>query len=144
MVFLDAGIPVDNRSRIDFLPPEAISHFNAARRDGWLAPLWSDDDLVDEIPDTARRRKIVDQLVSIPTRVYEEPIPVPEGSLDGRHLFILFTEGYRESLKRARAMGWATVEMPGRHFHAVNAPEEVAGVIAGFLRRRGGTQAAIS
>ena len=136
MVFVDASIPIDGNSRFDALPNEAAAQFNASARDGLLGPLWTDDDLMNEIPDPMKRERIVQQLSPMPVGVYEEPIPVPEGSLDGNHLFVLLTEHYRQSFIRAQRLGWTVVERLGRHFDVVNDPHEVARIILWFLGQR--------
>src|SRR5258708_15634680 len=55
-LFVDAGLPVHNRSRLDlFESREAADEFRQAAQAGYL-PTWTDDDLAEVIPDADVRR----------------------------------------------------------------------------------------
>lgn len=126
MVFCDADIPIDGKSRFDLLPEGAADKLRALASDGLLPPLWSDDDLIEAIPDPRKRSSFVSELVDTPIEVYEEPVSVPPRALDGTHAFLKFTDFYNGSFDRARSLGWSRYSMVGTHCHPINAPEEVA------------------
>lgn len=111
-VFLDASIPFSGNSRLNDLPSEAAAQFRTSCHGGFLGPLWTDDDLTNEIPDPVKRSRVVRQLTPMPVGIYEEPIPVPVGSLGGNHLFVLLTEHYPKSFLHAQKLGWTAVEQP--------------------------------
>jgi len=137
MIFCDADTPHDGKSRLDMLPDGVAAEFRAAATGGMLPPLWNGQDLKDEIDDPAVRAELVSALRSVPLSVYEEKIPVPSGSLDGVHGFILFTEHYRPSLERAMKLGWRTREMNGRHFDPLNKAAHVTAALKRMAEEAG-------
>ncbi len=78
-IFVDADIPEDNKSRLDlFQSREDRNSFRRAAQEGML-PTWTEEDLLETIPNPVLRRRFVAELRPLPLAVYEEPIPVFEG-----------------------------------------------------------------
>lgn len=60
-LFVDAMIPEDMKSRLDlFGSAEAAERFRQGAKNGYL-PTWTDEDLREEIPDDALRRRFVSE-----------------------------------------------------------------------------------
>jgi hypothetical protein len=124
-VFVDAGIPRDGRSRFDLFESErAVRDFREDARDG-LLPVWTDEDLRDEIPDDGLRASFVAELQPLPIGVYEEPLPVFDGWPDAPCGYLLFSRFYAGAAAEARRLGWRVEEMAGGHFHMLVDPAGV-------------------
>src|SRR5215217_3725142 len=50
-IFVDAGLPHKNKSRLDLFPAHEAAHFRQAAANGYI-PLWNDETLAKVIPDT--------------------------------------------------------------------------------------------
>jgi hypothetical protein len=127
-IFIDAGIPEPNMSRLDMFEDQAgRDAFRQAAVDG-LLPAWKDEDLRDVIPDDQLRKQFVAELQPLPLAVYEEPIPVFGGWPDAPCALVRFgaNPAYERSAQRAEAEGWAIVQQEGQHFHMLVDPEGVA------------------
>jgi hypothetical protein len=130
-LFVDAGIPEDGKSRLDLFEDErAAEQFRRAAVDG-LLPAWSDEDLLEAIPDPERRRRFVGELRPLPLAVYEEPIPVFEGWPDAPCGYLRFgaNPAYDAPAERAQRAGWAYHKIDGGHFHMQVDPATVANTL---------------
>lgn len=139
-LFVDAGIPVNGKSRLDLLKqelPEASEHAHRQLLNGAELPLWSDADLQEEIPDPQLRRVLLAQLRPRPLAYWDESIPVFAGWPDAPCGYLLFSPGYAYSLARAKEMGWVYTEMPGGHFHMTVAPGSTVDAMLGLLAQIG-------
>ncbi len=125
-VFVDAGLPTDNVSRLDsFESPEAVAEFRQSAVDG-LLPTWTDSDLAEVIPDADMRRQFVAELHPMPLAVYEEPLPVFAGWPDAPCGYIRFSPVYDSALMEARQRGWPFRMFDAGHFHMLVEPNAVA------------------
>ena len=131
LLYVDALIPEDGKSRLDlFESPEIAREFRVAAVDG-LMPVWTAHDLRDTIPDDTLRAAFTAELRPMPLAVYDEPIPVPEAATSLRSGYIRFgaNPAYDMFAARARAAGWPVAMLPGRHFHMLVDPATVAGAM---------------
>ena len=119
--FVDAGIPQDGKSRLDFFDDNEREQFRANAKDG-LLPTWTEEDLIKAIPDPEIRRRFVQELNPLPLAVYEEPIPVFAGWPDAPCGYIQFTPTYEEPADQARQDGWTYRRLEGGHFLMLNDP----------------------
>ena len=125
-LFVDAMIPENMKSRLDlFGSPEAATRFRQSAKNGYL-PVWTDEDLREEIPDEILRRRFVNELRPLPLAVYEEPIPVFSGWPDAPCGYLQFTPTYEFGKRRAETSAWIYSRMNGGHFHMLVDPKAVA------------------
>jgi hypothetical protein len=126
-VFVDAGIPVDGRSRLaTFGEGEAADEFRRFLAGGGRFPTWTAGDLTEDVPDAAVAAALAADLRPRGLPFWDEPIPVFHGWPDGPCGYLLFSDSYRAEAARARAMGWPYRELAGGHFHMLTEPEAVA------------------
>lgn len=133
-VFADSLIPQHNASRLDlFGIPEQVAAFRQAAVDG-LLPVWSAEDLRDAIRDPDMRERFVEELQPLPLAVYEEPLPVFEGWPDAPCAYLVFNRAaYATHWERAQHLGWASLDLPGSHFHLLNDPVAVTDAILNLV-----------
>lgn len=135
-VFMDAGIPVDGKSRLDLLRIELPDAAEQAARVG-LQPQWTDQDLRDDLPDAALRVGVLAELHTQPLPYRTEPIPVAADWPDAPCGYLQFTAGYDHAGMQARAAGWAYASLPAGHFHMLVDPIGVADALVALVTRMG-------
>ena len=131
-IFVDAGIPKDGASRLDLLASEShevAGQFRQALESGDRFPTWSDEDLLEIIPDARLRHGVLAELRPRPLAFYEESIPVFDSWPDAPCGYLLFSPVYAVPAARARRDGWATCELDAGHFHMLVEPEAVANAL---------------
>jgi hypothetical protein len=139
-LFVDAGIPVDGRSRLELLRaemPEVAPWLEAHLEAGGRFPEWTDADLAEAVPDEAQRRGLLDELAPRGPVFWQEPIPVFHGWPDAACAYLRLSDGYRVPTDRARADGWAVAEMSGGHFLMITDPEAVSEAMLDLVRSVG-------
>lgn len=126
-IFVDAGLPRNNMSRLSLFEPDEAESFRKAATGGHI-PIWTENMLIRVIPDPQKRHTFVFELQPVPLAVYEEPIAVPENWPDAPCAYLSFSNSntYDEDIKQALERRWAFSEMPGYHFHMLVDPEGVA------------------
>ena len=129
MIFVDCDLPEQGKSRFDQFPPEALAAFRAEASSGMLPVLWSESDLQSTLVRADIRRCFVEELRPTPLRVYEEPIPVGIGVEERDHGYVLLTGQYQDSFDIASARGWVTERHESSHFHPLNDPARMAGML---------------
>ncbi|MHB8629640.1 MAG: alpha/beta fold hydrolase [Aggregatilineales bacterium] len=128
-VFIDAGLPRDNASRLDsFESPEAVAEFRQSAVNG-LLPTWADSDLAEVIPNADVRRQMVTELRPMPLAVYEEPLPVFAGWPDAPCGYIRFSPVYDSALMEARQRGWPLRTFDAGHCYMLVEPGAVAAAL---------------
>jgi hypothetical protein len=131
-VFVDAGIPHLNASRLDLMnleDPEWARDFQKELEGGGRFPTWSFDDLQEIIPSEELRRQIVSELQPRGLDFFTEPIPVFDGWPDATCIYIQFSDAYRQPAAQARQAGWPTYEIEAGHFHILVDPKIVTDLI---------------
>jgi len=127
-IFVDAGIPQDGKSRLDFFGESDSEEFTGSAIDG-LIPTWSLDELRAAISDPDIRKAVVEDLRPLPLAVYEEPLPVFAGWPDAPCGYIQFTSTYNQPAEQARQAGWAYRNLEGGHFLMLNNPTLVTATL---------------
>jgi hypothetical protein len=132
-VFVDAGLPEPNTSRLEQLAaelPDAAKALGDLLAAGERYPNWSDEELRDEIPDPGLRRRVLAELRPRPARFYEEPIPVPRGWPDAPCGYLQLSAAYERPAAWARERGWDCRRLDGTHFQMLVDP---GGVVEAIL-----------
>lgn len=140
-LFIDAGWPEDNKSRLDlFEDPSTAEEFRHSAVDG-LLPVWSEEDLRPVIPDEGIRRRFASELRPTPLAVYAEALPVFPGWPDAPCGYLRFgnNPAYDRSSLLARRAGCPVRQMEGEHFHMLVDPEAVADALMALAREIGRT-----
>lgn len=138
-LFVDAGWPVDGKSRLDLFEDDgAAAEFRKRAPYGFL-PTWTDAELAPIIPDDDIRRRFVRDLRLLPLAVYEEPLPVFPGWPDAPCGYLRFGENpaYDAAFEQARRAGCPWLRLEGAHFHMLVDPAEVAGALLTLSNRMG-------
>ena len=131
-VFVDAGIPRDNASRLDlmrFQDNQWAEQFHQTLLHGGQFPDWRAEDLREVIPNEALRRKMVTEINPRTIAFFTESIPVFAGWPDAPCAYIKFSASYNWDLEQARQANWAVREMNAGHFHMLVDPTAVTYMI---------------
>jgi hypothetical protein len=131
-VFVDAGIPRADATRLDLMrseDPEWASEFASDLERGGKFPNWSFDDLQEVIPDDSLRRQMVSEIRPRGVSFFTEPTPVFAGWPDAPCVYIRFSSPYDRAALQARAAGWPVYDLDAGHFHMLVSPVAVADMI---------------
>ncbi|MGH8248435.1 MAG: alpha/beta fold hydrolase, partial [Gammaproteobacteria bacterium] len=138
-IFVDAGIPIDGASRLDLRAlesPEMAQQSRQALVSGGCYPTWSDEDLLEVIPDAGLRQGMLAEMHPRPLAFFEEPIPVFSGWPDAPCGYLLFSPAaYAVPAARARRDGWAYRELDAGHFHMLVDPKAVANALRDLVEQ---------
>ena len=138
-VFVDAGIPHLNASRLDLMileDPEWASDFQKELEGGARFPTWSFDDLQEVIPDEVLRRQMVAELQPRSLDFFTEPIPVFEGWPDALCIYIQFSAPYDRPAAQAREAGWPVHRLEAGHFHMLVDAKTVTDLIVNSIPKQ--------
>jgi hypothetical protein len=119
-VFVDAGPPRDDATRLDLMQSEEsdwAKEFQEYLEGGGRFPNWSNEDLREILPDDELRAQMVTEIHPRALDFFTEPIPVFKGWPDAPCVYILFSEPYKRAAVQARELGWPTYELEAGHFH---------------------------
>jgi hypothetical protein len=108
-VFVDAGIPRNNATRLDLMKLEDAQwaqEFQTYLEGGGTFPSWSSDDLAGIIPDKNLRDQLVAELRPRGLDFFTEPIPVFDGWPDAPCIYIQFSESYEWDAAQAQQWDW--------------------------------------
>jgi hypothetical protein len=128
-LFVDAGIPQDGANRLDLMRGESAEwaeQFYQFLKTGGSFPNWSEQDLVEIVPDSEQRRRLVGELRPRSLRFFTEPITVFHGWPDAPGGYLLFTPTYHVPAEQARNLGWPVMSLAAGHFHMLVEPAAVA------------------
>lgn len=128
-IFVDAGLPSDQVSRLEMMKSESsqwAAEFERYLVAGGLYPDWSDTDLKDLVPDDHLRRQMLKELSARALSFFTEPMSVPEGWSMTPCGYIQFTETYDVPANSARQLGWPFIKFQAGHFHMLVEPIMVA------------------
>jgi hypothetical protein len=131
-VFVDAGIPRVDSTRLDLMKsedPEWAEQFQTDLERGERFPNWSMEDLQEVIPDESLRKQMVAEIRPRALSFFTEPIPVFDGWPDAACIYIRFSAPYERPAAQARQAGWPTYELEAAHFHMLVDPITVTEVI---------------
>jgi Alpha/beta hydrolase family len=131
-VFVDAGIPRANSTRLELMKSEDsdwAKQFQEYLEGGGHFPYWSSDDLQEIIPDESLRAQMVAEIHPRALDFFTEPIPVFEDWPDAPCVYILFSEPYKKVAVQAHESGWETYELEAGHFHMLVDPKAVTNLI---------------
>jgi hypothetical protein len=130
MLFVDAGLPPCEGSATpsgDFL-----DRLRSLAVRGVLpkwSTWWGEGVMETLVPTVDRRAALEAEMPEVPLAFFESRIDVPDGWCQTRASFLLLSEAYREDAKRARALGWRTVDRLGGHLDIANDPDPIARMI---------------
>jgi hypothetical protein len=136
-VFVDAGIPRNNSSRIDLMKLEDqnwAERFHQTLLQGERFPVWKEDDLREVIPDDVFRRKMIAEINPRSLAFFTEPIPVFADWPDAPCAYIKFSVPYDWDFKQAKQARWLVREVNAGHFHMLVDPSAVTNVIVDTVR----------
>jgi hypothetical protein len=131
-VFVDAGIPRHEATRLDLMKSEDsewASEFASYLDQGGKFPNWSFDDLQEIIPDETLRRQMVSEIRPRGVSFFTEPIPVFAGWPDAPCVYIRFSAPYDRAAAQARAADWLVYDLDAGHFHMLVNPVAVTDMI---------------
>lgn len=136
-VFVDAGVPHNNATRLDLMrseDPEWANQFQEELERGERFPTWSSDDLREIVPDRYLREQLVTELRPRGLDFFTEPIPVFDSFPDAACIYIQFSAPYENPAAYARKSGWSTYKLDAGHFHMLVDPEAVSDLIINSVR----------
>lgn len=136
-IFVDAGIPRNNASRLDLMrleDPQWAEQFHQALLQGERFPTWNEADLREVIPEDAFRRKMVAEINPRALAFFTEPIPVFAGWPDAPCAYVKFSAPYDWDFGQAKQAGWLVHEMNTGHFHMLVDSASVTHVILDAVR----------
>jgi hypothetical protein len=131
-VYVDAGIPLDNLSRIDLMrleDPQWADQFHQSLLSGEKFPAWNEEDLREVIPHDLSRRKMIAEINPRSLNFFTEPIPVFSGWPEAPCAYIKFSESYEWDFKQAKQADWPLREVNAGHFHMLVDPLVVTDMI---------------
>jgi len=139
-VFVDAGIPRNDSSRIDLMrlqDQQWAEQFHQALLQGERFPMWNEEDLREVIPDDNLRRKMVAETNPRSLTFFTEPIPVFTGWPDAPCAYIKFSAPYDWDFRQAKQASWLVREVNAGHFHMLVDPSTVTNVIVDAVQELG-------
>lgn len=139
-VFVDAGIPLDNLSRLELMrleDSEWADQFHRSLMQGEKFPTWNEEDLREVIPDEDLRRKMVPEINPRALNFFIEPIPVFSSWPDAPCAYIKFSESYEWDFKQAKRANWLVHEVNAGHFHMLVDPLAVTDMLVGAVEQLG-------
>jgi hypothetical protein len=128
-IFVDAGLPGDQVSRLDMMKSESsqwADEFERYLTAGERYPNWSDTDLQSLIPDDDLRQQMLKEIRARALAFFTERISIPQDWSMPPCGYIQFTETYEVPASRARQSGWPFVRFQAGHFHMLVEPILVA------------------
>lgn len=132
LVLVDAPLPPDS-GEVALVPDEFLPSLRDLARGGVL-PKWSEwfgpSTMETLVPDPHRRAAVEAELAVLPVSFFERRVLVPATWTETKATFILLSELYKPDAARARAWGWAVVEIPGGHLDIVTDPTKLADTLA--------------
>lgn len=139
-LFVDARLPHGGMSRLDAI--EAEDPDGAAQRRADLAasrryPAWTDDDLLELIPDPERRRALLTELRPRGPDYWTEVLPTVSRWPNAPCGYLQFSAPYQSAADRARRAGWPTRHLPAGHFHQLVDPSAVVDALIALLAETG-------
>jgi len=141
-VFLDAGLPRPNATRLDLLDaedPELAASFRAELASGGRFPAWHDSDLRAELRDAADRALVLGAMRPRALDFFTEPVPHPDDWPDAPCGYLRTSATYEHWSRVAELRGWTVAvhatDGPAGHFAALGEPRTLARSLVELLER---------
>jgi hypothetical protein len=115
--------------------PEFAQELRQHLASGGRFPNWTNEDLLEELPDKHIRQQMLEELQPRSLDYFEEPMPVVAGWPEASCGYLLFTEGYSGSLEQAQRAGWPNRTLSGGHFHMLVDPASVAAALVELMQQ---------
>ncbi|WP_203710444.1 alpha/beta hydrolase [Asanoa siamensis] len=134
-VFVDASLPArGGGGATPAVAPALLEVVRHKAEDGHLPPWsqwWDPADIAPMFPDAETMRRIAAEEPRLPLSFFEQSIPVPAGWDDRLCGYLGFGRDDTDDDKAsdARARGWRTEHLRGRHLHQLVDPDAVARII---------------
>jgi pimeloyl-ACP methyl ester carboxylesterase len=130
-VLVDAGLPADDRTRLDMMESEAADCAQELRRllaSGGRFPDWTDADLASLLADARIREQRRAELSPRPLDFFTEPIPVPPRWLrEAPPAYLHLSAAYDNPARLAAREGWPVRRLSGdNHFLLLADPAAVS------------------
>ena len=138
-VFVDAGIPRADASRLDLMKsedPKWAEGFQQELARGERFPTWSFDDLQEVLPDEELRRQMVAELRPRGLDFFTELIPVFDSWPDAPCIYIQLSAPYEQPATQAQLAGWQVHKLEAGHFHMLVDAETVADLIVSSVTKQ--------
>ena len=137
LLFVDAGLPEEGRTRLEMLRAETgdafADGFERHLKAGGRYPDWSDADLAGSIDDSVLRAAVLESQRRRPLDFWTERIPAPTNWASLPCAYLRLSDGYAIPAKRAREMGWPVLERAANHFAILTEPALVAADLEALL-----------
>ena len=131
-IFVDAGIPQNNLSRLELMKLEDSEwgkQFEHELEQGGSFPNWTSEDLREIIPDDSLLDQLVAEIHPHGMDFFKEPIPVFKEWPDALCAYIRFSDAYKFHEAYARNAKWRTFKLAAGHFHMLVDPKSVADLL---------------
>ena len=140
-VFVDAGLPVDGRSRLEMMESEGADFAQELRQylaAGGRFPNWTDADLASLVPDARIRERLLAELRPRPLDFFTEPIPVAQQwPRETPPLYLQLSAAYDKPARQAEREGWPVRRLSGdNHFLMLADPASVSRALSDLPERR--------
>lgn len=140
-VLVDAALATDEE-RIPLAPPGLLEVLRGlARPDGLLPPWtqwWDAASVAGLFADDATRALVEAGQPRLPLAYLEADLPgSPRWHERVAAAYVAFGDTYAEEVATARALGWPTATLVGRHLHLLADPEAVAAQVSAMVTRVG-------
>jgi hypothetical protein len=136
VVFLDAGLPIPGRARLNTFSGEAIADLHALLEDGYLPPWpgwWPPELLAELLPDPRERTALEADSLPIPFALLSEVMPAV-ADFEKPSTFIRLSAAYDAEADRAEALGWPVQRQDSDHLAPISAPGNVAAWLTQSIR----------
>jgi len=137
-IFVDAGVPRANATRLDLMRGEDrawAEEFETYLKGGGTFPNWTDASLSEIIPDPDTRAALRADLRPRARDFFTEPLPVFDGFPDAPCGFLQLSPAYDRPASFARTHGFAYRDLGGGHFAMLTRPAAVADALIDLRRQ---------
>ena len=135
-VYVDAALPGAGPDTT-LAAPRFFEFLEGLADDDGLLPPWTGwwDDVSALFPDAETRAALEAGQPRLPLSYFTARVDVPTGWADRPNAYLAFGDTYAEEIAFALARDWPLTALPGRHFHQLVSPAEVAAAIAELAAR---------
>lgn len=132
-LFVDAGLPVDGRSRLELMEGEGgdfARELRAHLSAGGRFPEWTDADLAPLVPDARLRAHLLAGLRPRGLDFFADPIPAPARWRRVPSGYLLMSAAYQTAAADAERGGWPVCRLAGdNHFLMLTDPGALAATV---------------